>query len=202
MIKKGFFIRILIVIGVVLTLAFCLFASDASAQDKKKEDGKKKVKKTRVYIKKGSPKGESYAEMKKRLEKEKLLRTKRLQQRRSKKTARPKYYPTGKKPDYKRVVVPPPGTPYNASRVLNRANASSRTRGSEIKKTSRAHNIARKANITSRGISLKYDDADLYDFIDVVSNVLGINYIIDPAVSGRVTINMNKPVPKKALFSI
>jgi len=59
-----------------------------------------------------------------------------------------------------------------------------------------------KANVSSRGLSLKYDDADLFDFIDVVSSVLELNYIIDPAVSGKVNINMNKPVPKEALMPI
>ena len=56
--------------------------------------------------------------------------------------------------------------------------------------------------MSGKGISLKYDDADLYDFIDVVASVLDLNYIIEPAVSGRVNINMNKPVPKEALFPI
>jgi general secretion pathway protein D len=59
-----------------------------------------------------------------------------------------------------------------------------------------------KADVSSKGISLKYDDADLFDFIDVVASVLDLNYIIEPAVSGRVNINMNKPVPKEALFQI
>ena len=62
--------------------------------------------------------------------------------------------------------------------------------------------VSDKADVSSRGISLKYDDADLYDFIDVVASVLDLNYIIEPAVSGRVNINMNKPVPREALFPI
>ncbi len=62
--------------------------------------------------------------------------------------------------------------------------------------------VSDKADVSGKGIKLKYDDVDLYDFIDVVASVLDLNYIIEPAVSGRVNINMNKPVPKEDLFPI
>jgi general secretion pathway protein D len=51
-------------------------------------------------------------------------------------------------------------------------------------------------------IKLDYDNADLYDFINVVADLLEINYIIDPGVQGKVTIKMTKPVPSDALFPI
>jgi len=59
-----------------------------------------------------------------------------------------------------------------------------------------------KANITAKGISLKYDDVDLLDFIDIVAGILNLSYIVDPQVSGRVSINMNSPVPREALYDI
>jgi general secretion pathway protein D len=59
-----------------------------------------------------------------------------------------------------------------------------------------------KTNVSAKGISLKYDDVDLFDFIDIVSGILNISYIVDPQVSGRVNINMNTPVPKESLFEI
>ncbi|MBN2429823.1 MAG: hypothetical protein JXQ27_00035, partial [Acidobacteria bacterium] len=51
-------------------------------------------------------------------------------------------------------------------------------------------------------IKLDYDNADLYDFINVVADLLEINYIIAPGVQGKVTIKMTKPVPSDALFPI
>jgi len=54
----------------------------------------------------------------------------------------------------------------------------------------------------SGGIKLDYDNADLYDFINVVADILDINYLIDPAVQGKVTIKMTKSVSKDALFPI
>jgi len=59
-----------------------------------------------------------------------------------------------------------------------------------------------KATVTAKGISLKYDDVDLLDFIDIVAGILNLSYIVDPQVSGRVSINMNSPVPREALYDI
>ncbi len=62
--------------------------------------------------------------------------------------------------------------------------------------------VMKKTNISKNGIKLQYSDVDLYDFIDIIAGVLGINYIIDPSVQGKVNINMVKPVPKQALMDI
>ncbi len=62
--------------------------------------------------------------------------------------------------------------------------------------------VVKKTDISKKGIKLQYSDVDLYDFIDIIAGVLGINYIVDPAVNGKVNINMIKPVPKEALMDI
>ena len=59
-----------------------------------------------------------------------------------------------------------------------------------------------RANVSAKGISLKYNDVDLLDFIDIVAGILNLSYLIDPQVSGRVSINMNSPVPREALYDI
>ena len=62
--------------------------------------------------------------------------------------------------------------------------------------------VTQKTDISNKGIKLQYSDVDLYDFIDIVAGVLGLNYIVDPSVRGKVNINMTKPVPKNALMDI
>lgn len=52
-------------------------------------------------------------------------------------------------------------------------------------------------------VNLFFDDADIYEVIKVVfGDVLKVNYVIDPKISGRVNFNSSAPIPKDELLSI
>jgi general secretion pathway protein D len=51
-------------------------------------------------------------------------------------------------------------------------------------------------------IILNFDNADLYEVINTIADILGINYIIDPRVKGNVTIYTARGLSKKDLFSV
>lgn len=51
-------------------------------------------------------------------------------------------------------------------------------------------------------IVLNFDDADLYDVVNTFGELLGINYIIEPGVQGRVTIHTAGAMSKDDLLSI
>ena len=51
-------------------------------------------------------------------------------------------------------------------------------------------------------IVLNFDNADLYAVISTIGELLGINYIVDPNVAGKVTINTAGGLYKKDLFPI
>jgi len=50
--------------------------------------------------------------------------------------------------------------------------------------------------------SLNFDDANLYEVIDVLAKSLQLNYLIDPRVRGTVTIHTTGKISKKELLSI
>ncbi|MHB8149722.1 MAG: type II secretion system secretin GspD [Desulfobulbia bacterium] len=52
------------------------------------------------------------------------------------------------------------------------------------------------------GILLNFDNADIYEFIQVISETLGINYIVDPKVKGTVNIHSAQKIGKDQLFGI
>ncbi|MFA6464653.1 MAG: type II secretion system secretin GspD [Desulfurivibrionaceae bacterium] len=52
------------------------------------------------------------------------------------------------------------------------------------------------------GILLNFDNADIYEFIQVISETLGINYIVDPKVKGSVNIHSAQKIPKDQLFGV
>ena len=52
-------------------------------------------------------------------------------------------------------------------------------------------------------ITLNFQDTDLREFIKVIlSDVLGVNYSIDPSVGGKVTIETPKPISKDQVFPL
>ncbi|MEW6714121.1 MAG: secretin N-terminal domain-containing protein [Nitrospirota bacterium] len=52
-------------------------------------------------------------------------------------------------------------------------------------------------------VNLFFDDADIYEVIKVVfGDVLKVNYVIDPKISGRVNFNSSAPIPKDELLPI
>ncbi len=56
--------------------------------------------------------------------------------------------------------------------------------------------------VDSGKISLNFDDADIYEVINALSDIMGINYIIDPAVKGKVNINTSGEIDKSQLLPI
>ncbi|MBU2459476.1 MAG: type II secretion system secretin GspD [Nanoarchaeota archaeon] len=54
----------------------------------------------------------------------------------------------------------------------------------------------------SGGILLNFDNADVYEFIQVISETLGINYIVDPKVKGTVNIRSGQKIGRDQLFGV
>jgi len=61
--------------------------------------------------------------------------------------------------------------------------------------------MPRKAEAAD-GILLNFDNADIYEFIQVISETLGINYIVDPKVKGTVNIRSGQKIGKDQLFGV
>jgi len=58
-------------------------------------------------------------------------------------------------------------------------------------------------NSDVEGVSLNFKDMDLQSFVKaVLGDVLGQNYVIDPAVSGKVTIHSVRPLPRDQLLGV
>ncbi len=55
---------------------------------------------------------------------------------------------------------------------------------------------------TEKGLSLNFDNADIYEFIKVVTETLDINYIVDPKVKGVVNIHSGRKIPIEHLFTV
>ncbi len=73
----------------------------------------------------------------------------------------------------------------------------------EVKKIRRVQEPVRIENAEEQKyIILNFDNADVKTVISTISDLLGINYILSPNVSGRVTIQSYKKFPLKDLFSI
>lgn len=51
-------------------------------------------------------------------------------------------------------------------------------------------------------VTLSFNGVPLYDFINAVASQLGLNYVVDPNVSGTVTIKTDKPIRKKDLLEV
>ena len=51
-------------------------------------------------------------------------------------------------------------------------------------------------------ITFNFDDADIYEVIRTMSELLRINYIIDPNVRGKVSIHMVRGIPQAEVFPI
>jgi general secretion pathway protein D len=51
-------------------------------------------------------------------------------------------------------------------------------------------------------IALDFDDADIFEVINALSDILNINYIIDPAVRGKVNIHTTGEIDKSQLLPI
>ncbi len=52
------------------------------------------------------------------------------------------------------------------------------------------------------GITFNFDNADIYEVIRTISDILEINYIIDPGVRGTVTIRTTKELSREEIFPV
>ncbi|MCX8043861.1 MAG: type II secretion system secretin GspD [Desulfobacterota bacterium] len=57
-------------------------------------------------------------------------------------------------------------------------------------------------NKTGEKIALNFDNADIYEVINALSDFLGINYIIDPAVKGKVNIHTSGEIDRSQLLPV
>ena len=56
--------------------------------------------------------------------------------------------------------------------------------------------------IEGEGVMLNFDNADIYEVIQVITETLSLSYIIDPQVKGVVNIRSGQKIPKSELFVI
>ncbi|MCP4715137.1 MAG: type II secretion system secretin GspD, partial [Deltaproteobacteria bacterium] len=56
--------------------------------------------------------------------------------------------------------------------------------------------------LSGEKISLNFDNADIYEVINALSDFLGINYIIDPSVKGKVNIHTHGEIDKTRLLPV
>jgi general secretion pathway protein D len=56
--------------------------------------------------------------------------------------------------------------------------------------------------IEGEGVMLNFDNADIYEVIQVIAETLELSYIIDPQVKGVVNIRSGQKIPKSELFVI
>ncbi|MFH1021454.1 MAG: hypothetical protein V1782_12735, partial [Pseudomonadota bacterium] len=59
-----------------------------------------------------------------------------------------------------------------------------------------------RADAGPDGVMLNFDNADIYEFIQVISEILGINYIVDPKVKGSVNIRSGQKIGRDQLFGV
>ena len=53
------------------------------------------------------------------------------------------------------------------------------------------------------GVTLKFDNADVYEVVQaVLGDILHLNYLVDPAISGKITLNTNGVVSSADVYSI
>ncbi|HEX9714570.1 MAG TPA: hypothetical protein VGA28_02640, partial [Desulfurivibrionaceae bacterium] len=71
-----------------------------------------------------------------------------------------------------------------------------------LKKGRTAAAVPKKAEAGEDGILLNFDNADIYEFIQVISETLGINYIVDPKIKGSVNIRSGQKIGKDQLFGV
>ena len=93
-------------------------------------------------------------------------------------------------------VLPTPRTGVESTRV---------SKPEPVPATSRAAETPKKKDApegTGPKIVLNFDNADLYAVIGTIAELLGINYIVDPSVTGKVTINTAGGLYKKDLFPV
>lgn len=59
-----------------------------------------------------------------------------------------------------------------------------------------------EASKETRDVVFNFDNADIYEVVKTIGELLGINYVIDPGINGTVTIHISEKLSKKDLFPI
>jgi len=65
-----------------------------------------------------------------------------------------------------------------------------------------AKSIPAGEGVDGEGVMLNFDNADIYEVIQVIAETLELSYIIDPQVKGTVNIRSGQKIPKSELFVI
>ncbi len=55
---------------------------------------------------------------------------------------------------------------------------------------------------TQEDVALDFSDIDIRSFIKVVSELTGQNYVLDPAVTGKITVTSPRSIPREAIPSV
>ena len=71
-----------------------------------------------------------------------------------------------------------------------------------LKKVSQKKPYDKAASIDGEGVMLNFDNADIYEVIQVIAEVLNLSYIIDPQVKGVVNIRSGAKIPTDQLYTI
>jgi len=58
------------------------------------------------------------------------------------------------------------------------------------------------ASLSDEGVLLNFDNADIYEVIQVIAQLLDLSYIIDPQVKGLVNIRSGRKIPMNQLYAI
>lgn len=71
-----------------------------------------------------------------------------------------------------------------------------------LQKVMQKKSHAKGEAIEGEGVMLNFDNADIYEVIQVIAEVLNISYIIDPKVKGVVNIRSGDKIPTDQLYTI
>jgi len=113
-------------------------------------------------------------------------------------------------------VVSPKGSPTAAGKETGAAPPSSRSAPLEdapspppVEERALARAVplqlpkeGKQEGAANGGIILNFDDADLYEVIKTLADLLGINYVVDPNVRGKVTIHTAGGLSRGELFGV
>jgi len=81
-------------------------------------------------------------------------------------------------------------------------SVTSNTTNPYLKKVMPQKSFADGKSIEGEGVMLNFDNADIYEVIQVIAEVLNISYIIDPQVKGVVNIRSGEKIPTDQLYTI
>jgi hypothetical protein len=95
----------------------------------------------------------------------------------------------------KKAGIDNPVNPEKNSSLNTSSSSSIKNTTTEIPSLPEA--VTSRTSVPKGSVSLNFDDTDIYSIIQTVfSEILKVNYIIDPKVKGRITFKSVAPVPK------